>query len=277
MDNPSQHAAEPPVDAVLGAQPAPLSPICVPWLRRHWLAVVSHLLVLVVWWLGSLRMPRFILPSPQDTVLALMDPRYNWPRHILVTASEVFGGFALASLIGVSLAVLFNWWPTVNRAAMPLLVTLNMIPKVAMAPLFIVWLSYGIGPNILITFAICFFPIVINSARGLREVEPELIDLVRVLHASRAQVFAKIQLPSALPFIFAGMRVAAVLAVAGAIVGEFIGSERGLGYVMMGLQSTLDTSGMFAALTLITLIGVALYGLVALAERCFLTTDARVS
>lgn len=249
----------------------------IPWWSKYWLAILSHVLVIAVWWLASTRMPRFILPSPVDTALALATGRYNWPRHVLVTASEVFGGFLLASVVGVALAVLFSWWSVINRAVMPLLVTINMIPKVAMAPLFIVWLSYGIGPNILITFAICFFPIIINTARGLREVEPDLIDLVKVLKASRAQIFLKIQLPSALPFLFSGMRVAAVLAVAGAVVGEFIGSERGLGYIMMSLQSTLDTPGMFAGLALITLVGVALYGLVAAAERYFLTMDARVS
>lgn len=247
------------------------------WWSAYWMAVTSHLLLVGIWWAASQRVPRFILPSPLDTLSALLNPRYQWPRHAFVTAVEVFGGFLLASVVGVALAVVFSWSRTSTRAAMPLLVTLNMIPKVAMAPLFIVWLGYGVGPNVLITFAICFFPMVINTGRGLREVEPDLIDLVRVLHASRMQVFIKIQLPSALPYIFAGMRVSSVLAVAGAIVGEFIGSERGLGYVMMSLQSTLDTAGMFAGLALITLVGVLLYGCVALAERYFLTADARVS
>ncbi|OKO71090.1 nitrate ABC transporter permease [Bradyrhizobium sp. AS23.2] len=253
------------------------SPAWTSWWRAHWLAVLSHLAMVGLWSLASTRMPKFILPSPLDVLLALMNPRYNWPRHMAVTASEVFGGFALASIVGVSIAVIFSWWLFVSRAMMPLLVTINMIPKVAMAPLFIVWLSYGIGPNILITFTICFFPIVINTTRGLKEVEPDLIDLVRVLRASRGQILTKVQLPSALPFIFSGMRVAAVLAVAGAVVGEFIGSERGLGYAIMSFQSTMDTPGMFVALALITLVGVVLYGLVILAERCFVTADSRAS
>ncbi len=247
------------------------------WWSAYWMAVLSHLLLVAAWWVASTRVPRFILPSPFDALDALSNARYQWPRHTFVTAIEVFGGFLLASAVGIALAVIFSWSRTSSRAAMPLLVTLNMIPKVAMAPLFIVWLGYGVGPNVLITFAICFFPMVINTGRGLREVEPDLIDLVRVLQASRMQVFIKIQLPSALPYIFSGMRVSSVLAVAGAIVGEFIGSERGLGYVMMSLQSTMDTAGMFAGLALITLVGVLLYGCVALAERYFLTADARVS
>ena len=247
------------------------------WSRRHSLAIFSHVALLALWWAASLKVPRFILPSPVETMATLGVPRYDWLRHTLVTGSEVFGGFLLATLIGVALAVAFNWSAMVRRAALPPLVTLNMVPKVAMAPLFIVWLGYGIGPNIVISFTICFFPIVINTARGLKEVEPDLIDLVRVIRASRWQIFRKIELPSALPFVFSGMKVAAVLAVAGSIVGEFIGSERGLGYLMMSVQSTLDTPAMFMALILVSLIGVALYALVAFAERLVVPLDARVS
>ncbi len=247
------------------------------WCVRNSLAILAHVALVALWWIASRYAPRFILPSPGETIATLWNARYNWPRHLLATTAEIFGGFSLALVVGVSLAVTFNWSPGASRAGMPLLVTLNMIPKVAMAPLFIVWLSYGIGPNMVITFTICFFPILINTARGLREVEPELIDLVRVIRASRWQIFRKIQLPSALPFIFSGMRVAAVLAVAGAIVGEFIGSERGLGYLMMSLQTNLDTPAMFMALGLITVIGVALYGIVTLAERIVVPADARIA
>ena len=149
---------------------------------------------------------------------------------------------------------------------LPLLVSLNMIPKVALGPLFIVWFKYGVGPNMLIAFSICGFPILLTTARGLREVEPDLLDLVRALRGSRWQIFAKIQLPGALPYLFSGMKVAAILAVAGAIVGEFLGSDSGLGYLMLQVQVTLDTPAMFMAVILITLIGVLLYGLVLLLE-----------
>ena len=159
---------------------------------------------------------------------------------------------------------------------MPLLVSLNMIPKVALGPLIIVWFKYGIGPNMMMAFAICFFPIVLTTARGLREVEPDLLDLVRTLQGSRWQIFTKIQLPGALPYIFSGMKVAAILAVAGAIVGEFLGSDRGLGYLMLQVQVTLDTAGMFMAVILITLIGMVLYGMVLGLERLLVVRDARI-
>jgi NitT/TauT family transport system permease protein len=159
---------------------------------------------------------------------------------------------------------------------MPLLVSLNMIPKVALGPLFIVWFSYGIMPNTIIAFSISFFPILLTTARGFREIEPDLLDLVRSLRGSRWQVFSKIQLPGALPYIFAGMKVGAILAVAGAIVGEFLGSSSGLGYLMLQVQVTLDTASMFMAVILITLIGVVLYGIVLGLERLLVVRDARV-
>ena len=170
--------------------------------------------------------------------------------------------------------MLFSWFRWLELVIMPLLVSLNMIPKVALGPLIIVWFKYGIGPNIMMAFAICFFPIVLTTARGLREVEPDLLDLVRTLKGSRWQVFTKIQLPGALPYIFSGMKVAAILAVAGAIVGEFLGSDRGLGYLMLQVQVTLDTAAMFMAVILITLIGGILYLMVLGLERLFVVQDA---
>src|SRR6266540_589369 len=152
----------------------------------------------------------------------------------------------------------------------------NMIPKVALGPLIIVWFKYGIGPNAMMAFAICFFPIVLTTARGLREVEPDLLDLVHTLKGSRWQLFTKIQLPGALPYVFSGMKVAAILAVAGAIVGEFLGSDRGLGYLMLQVQVTLDTAAMFMAVILITLLGMALYGMVIGLERLLVVRDARI-
>ena len=156
---------------------------------------------------------------------------------------------------------------------LPLFVTLNMIPKVALGPLIIVWFSYGIVPNILITFSLCFFPILLTTARGLSEVEPDLLDLVKSLRGSRWTLFRKIQLPGSLPYVFSGMKVGAILAVAGAIVGEFIASERGLGYLMIQVQSSLDTPAMVMAVVLLTLLGVALYGLVLGLERLFVVRD----
>ena len=247
-------------------------------LQRYGLAVLSHLLLVAAWHffvvLGNV--PKFVMPSPYDTVRALLIPNYRWVENVTVTAVEIFGGYFLAVVIGIGIALLFSWFRTLEMLAMPLLVSLNIIPKVALGPLIIVWFSYGIKPNMMMAFAICFFPIVLTTARGLREVEPDLLDLVRTLKGSRWQIFTKIQLPGALPYIFAGMKVAAILAVAGAIVGEFLGSDRGLGYLMLQVQVTLDTAAMFMAVILITLIGMVLYGMVLGLERLLVVRDARI-
>lgn len=245
---------------------------------RYALAALVHVLFVLIWFLFVKfgQVPSFILPSPLATIATLGDVDYHWLSNTLVTASEVFGGYFLGVAVGVAIAIAFSWSRTAETATMPLLVTLNMVPKVALGPLFIVWLSYGIIPNMVIAFSICFFPIVLNTTRGFREVEPDLIDLVRSLRASKWQTFAKIQLPSALPYIFSGMKVGAILAVAGAVVGEFLGSSRGLGYLMLQVQATLDTAAMVMAVVLITVIGVALYGLIMGLERLTVVRDARI-
>ncbi len=247
--------------------------------RRYTLAILAHVLLVAAWYLFVEigKVPKFVMPSPQSTLAALFTGNYRWFDNILVTAAEIYGGYLLAVVIGVAIALSFSWSRVWEDAMMPVLVSLNMIPKVALGPLIIVWFSYGIFPNMLIAFSIGVFPIVLTTARGLREVEPELLDLVRSLRGSKWQVFTKIQLPGALPYIFSGMKVAAVLAVAGAIVGEFLGSDKGLGYLMLQVQVTLDTAAMFMAVILITLLGVLLYGLVLLLERLMVVQDARVT
>lgn len=248
-------------------------------LPRYAIAVLMHIALVVIWYLfvkfGDV--PKFVMPSPADTFNALFTKGYNWWGNAMITTTEIFGGYFLALLVGVVLALFFTWSRALEAAFMPILVSLNMIPKVALGPLIIVWFKYGVVPNMMIAFSICVFPILLTTVRGLREVEPDLLDLVRTLRGSRWQVFTKIQLPGALPYIFSGMKVAAILAVAGAIVGEFLGSDKGLGYLMLQVQVTLDTAAMFMSVILITLIGMVLYGAVLLLERLLIVRDARIS
>jgi NitT/TauT family transport system permease protein len=239
--------------------------------RRYALIILVHLGVVIIWqlWVTVSNIPDYVMPSPGATLLSLAE-EYGWVHNTYITAVEVFGGYFLAVIAGVSMALIFNWFKIMETLFMPLMVSLNMIPKVALGPLFIVWMSYGVGPNILISFSICFLPILLTMERGLRESDPDLLDLVRTLRASRWQIFTKIQLPGSLPYLFSGMKVAVVLAVAGAIVGEFIASQEGLGYLMLQVQVTLDTAAMFMAVLIITGIGVVLYGLVLLLEYIFI-------
>ena len=247
-------------------------------LQRYLLAIAAHIALVLAWYLfvklGNV--PKFVMPSPEATLNALLQPNYNWWGNIVVTGTEIFAGYFLALVVGIALALLFTWSKSLESFFMPLLVSLNMIPKVALGPLIIVWFKYGVFPNTLMAFSICVFPILLTTARGLREIEPELLDLVRSLKGSRWQLFTKVQLPGALPYIFAGMKVAAILAVAGAIVGEFLGSDKGLGYLMLQVQVTLDTPAMFMAVIMITLLGMGLYGFVLLMERWLVVKDARI-
>lgn len=247
------------------------------FVRRNWIALAAHLALLAAWqaWVMLGDVPKYVMPSPVETLAALGDT-YDWWSNTAVTAAQIFVGYGIACVFGVTVALLASWSQLVDKAVMPLMISLNMIPKVALGPLFIVWFNYGFTPNVLIVFAICVLPILLTTARGLHEVEPELLDLARSLKASRWQIFVKIQLPGALPYIFSGMKVATVLAVAGAVVGEFIASERGLGYLMLQVQVTLDTAAMFMAVLLITLIGVVLYGAVIVLEWLTVPSDSRL-
>jgi NitT/TauT family transport system permease protein len=244
----------------------------------RWSAIIGvHLAVVFIWYLvvkvGEI--PKFVIASPYATLMSLFDT-YPWFDNTVITTIEIFGGYFLAVVVGVGLALVFSWFKTVEDLLMPLVVSLNMIPKVALGPLIIVWFDYGPTTNAIIAFSISFLPILITTARGLREIEPDLIDLVKTLRATRWQVFVKIQLPGSLPYIFSGMKVAVVLAVAGAVVGEFIASDAGLAYLIGQVQVTLDTAAMMMSVLLITLVGVVLYLIVLGMERILVVRDARV-
>ncbi|MBN7776294.1 ABC transporter permease [Nitratireductor aquimarinus] len=241
-------------------------------------AILSHALLLAIWYLVAAYggIPAFILPSPSATLQTLFEPGYAWMLNTYVTAAEILVGYVIAVVFGIALALVFYWFRWLSTLIFPVLVTLSMVPKVALGPLFVVWFSYGMGTNIFIAFIISFFPILLTTWRGLREVEPEMLELLQALKASRWQIFVKIQLPNSLPYIFSGMKVGSILAVAGAIVGEFIASENGLGYLMIQVQAVLDTAAMFMAVILLSLLGIALYLAIIALERVFVVQDSRI-
>jgi NitT/TauT family transport system permease protein len=172
------------------------------------IAVLAHVAAFALWEIlvRAFEVPRFILPAPSEVLATLGSARYDWIGNSWVTGAEIVGGYALATVLGVLTALMFSWSRVLTLVFFPLLVTLNMIPKVALGPLVIVWFSYGISTNILITFSLCYFPILLTTVRGLREVEPDLLDLVKSLRGSRWQMFRYIQLPGAMPYIFSGMK-----------------------------------------------------------------------
>jgi NitT/TauT family transport system permease protein len=245
---------------------------------RYYLPSAIAIAVMVLIWHWSVvffQLKEFILPTPGAALATLFDPNYRWGYNFSITLYAVAGGFTLSAVLGIALAVVVVWHPLLERTLMPLLVLFNTLPKVALAPLFVIWLGYGVWPNTVIAVTVAFFPVVINSAAGLAAVEPDLLDLVRALRGSKWQIFRKIRFPNALPYIFAGLKLNAVLAVVGAIVGEFVASDAGLGALIIAGGVTLDTPAIFAALSLIALLGLALYGAVVAAERLLMPWEFR--
>ncbi|HYE91938.1 MAG TPA: ABC transporter permease [Terriglobales bacterium] len=209
----------------------------------------------------------YLLPSPIAVLRAALDFSIPWHTHLMITTAEIVGGFAVAGAVGVALGVAVAWSPTIARALVPFLVFVNTLPKVAVAPLFLLWLGYGLVPNMLIAALIGFFPVVINTAVGLTQIDDDLLDLGRVFGAPRWKVFLKIRLPNALPYVLSALKITATAAVVGAVVGEFVASQSGLGMVIVNAQTNLNTPVAFAALVWISVVGLALYGAVALAAR----------
>ena len=214
-------------------------------------------------------LPAFILPLPglvwQRFWQTLADGRLLF--HTGITLGEVLAGLALGLATASVLGYLIAKSPGLERALTPYIVASQAVPIIAIAPLLIIWFGPGLRSKVLICALIVFFPILINTVVGLRSVEPELRDLLRSLRASRWQTFAKLELPAALPILLGGLKVGATLAVIGAVVGEFVGSDRGLGFLLLTSTGTLDGPLVWAALIVLIAMGVALFAIVSKIER----------
>lgn len=241
------------------------------WIRNATPVTLVFLFIIGAWYLAVIwfRIPQYILPNPIDVIAATFSTEIPWFMHSAITAAEIAGGFLISGVVGVLLGVAIAWSKVVSRALMPFLVFVNTLPKVAVAPLFLLWLGYGIVPNMLIAALIGFFPVVINTTVGLSQTPEEMLDLGRVFGAPKWRVFIKIRLPGALPYILGALKVTATTCVVGAIVGEFIASQKGLGAVILNTQSSLNTPVAFAAIVWISVLGLAIYGVVGLANRWF--------
>ena len=187
--------------------------------------------------------------------------------HIRATLLEIGLSFVITSIVGISIAIALAWSEATRKVSMPLFVFVNSLPIIAIAPILVLWSGYGLKTNILIAFLVSFFPVVINTLAGLAAIEEELLDLVKYLHGTKLQVFLKLRIPNSLPYIFTGLKICSTMCVVGAIVGEFIASDRGLGYIIINSQYTMDSPPIYAGLMLVSLFGVSLFGLVGLAER----------
>lgn len=212
----------------------------------------------------------YLLPTPTQIASVFADEFDLLMEHSWVTTYEMTLGYIMAVLVAVPLAIATTFSARFDRFITPTMLFFQVVPKIAIAPLFLVWFGVGVTPKILVAFLISFFPIVIDTAVGLRSISPEMIDLARSMGASPLQIFTQFRLPTSLPYLFSGLKVAATLAVAGAVVGEFVGADKGLGYLLLVANSTLQTSLMFATIVALTVIGLVLFYLIEMLEAALI-------
>lgn len=239
--------------------------------RRAVPAVLLALLGIGAWELAAraLDLSMLVLPPPSRVAESLRDglvSGYFWP-HLRATATALVLGLLAGGIVGFGAGALLAEVALLRRLAMPYLVVSQVVPKLALMPLLVVWLGFGLAPTVVVTALICFFPLLENTMTGLAQVPRDRLELFQLLRASRWQTLWRLKLPTALPSVLAGLRIAVVLALVGAVVGEFVGASRGLGALIIAAQGSMDTPLMFAVLVLIAVLGLVAYQAVLWLER----------
>ena len=237
------------------------------------LLAVGVALLIWEWAVRAFQIPELILPSPSEIFTDLWVKRVMFIEFTRPTLSEVLVGFAVAAIFGILLGVLVSFSSLANKTVYPLLVSSQMVPKVAVAPIFIIWFGTGLQAKVLIAFLIAFFPIMVSTMVGLEAIEPDMIKLFRSMGAGRIRTFIKLSFPAALPNIFAGLKIGMTMAVVGAVVAEFVAADKGLGYYLIYANGQLDSAGVFASLFLLTFIGVVLYYMIDGVQRVVMPTS----
>lgn len=230
------------------------------------------LLLVVVWELAAMYtdVPEYILPAPTAIVGRLFQSWGVLGNATWVTTTEILIGFGVGVALGIALAIPIAYSDLVRNTLYPLIVASQAVPKIAVAPLLVLWLGFDLTPKVVVTALMVFFPVTVTAAEGLSSVDPNLLDLLRSVNASRAQIFFRIRFPHALPQIFAGLKIGITLAVVGAVVGEWVGADSGLGYLLVYANTLLDSTLLFAALLLLIALGVVLFLVVGVLERVLL-------
>jgi NitT/TauT family transport system permease protein len=231
--------------------------------------VVFFAVLLILWevLVELIQVPAFILPPPGDLWTSFIKKLPILGHHSLITFVEAGGGFALSLVLGVTFAIAVVYSRHLQNTLYPLIVILYAMPKSAFAPLMVIWVGYGLTSKIAIAFLVAFFPIVVNTVVGLKEVEPELLELARINRGTQFDVFKKIRLPNSIPFMFAGIKVAIVLSVTGAIVAEFVAANEGLGYLVLQANYSLDTAFALVVLLILAILSLALFWLIEIIQK----------
>jgi len=242
-------------------------------IRDHYRSVLVIIGFFLFWEFSVhfFKIPKVMLPAPSNalSVLLFKQPQanYHWAMNFKTTLYEFIMAFIITSVLGIAIAIILVWSKHTKKLVMPLFIFINSLPIIAVTPLILLWMGYGVKTNMLIAFLVSFFPVVINTMTGLDAIEDDLLDLARYLNASKLQLLIKIRIPNSLPYIFSGLKICATMSIIGAIVGEYLASDRGLGYVIIVAQVAMDTPPIFASLIAISLMGAGLFVIITLLER----------
>jgi NitT/TauT family transport system permease protein len=240
---------------------------------RQYLPPTLLCLAIAVGWEAASRtglVPGYLLPAPSAVVARAFMLRDIFALNTAVTLIEVVVSFAIALAFSTLLALLITYVPVVERTIYPVLIATQSVPKVALAPLFVIWFGFGLAPKILVSVLVCFFPMLVNLVIGFRSIDPYSVALLRSMGAGNARIFWYLRLPATLPFLFGAIKISITLAVIGAITAEFIGANEGLGYLLIFANGMQDTQVLFASLIIISLMAMALYGVAAGLERALI-------
>lgn len=239
------------------------------WLKLRLGAIGIFLLLFVAWEFGVrlLGVKEYLLPAPSKVWAEFLKRSDTVLDSAWVTTQEILAGYLLAVAVSVPLALSISYSRFMETAVYPVIVFLQIIPKIAVAPLFIIWFGFGFTPKLLLVFLLSFFPIVVSSIVGFKSVDPDVMDFARTTGAAGWRLFFRIRLPQALPHIFTGLKVGAALSATAAVVAEFVASDKGLGYLLLQYNGQMETPMVFAIVVLLSLIGLAVYYAVELIER----------
>jgi NitT/TauT family transport system permease protein len=258
-------------DAVINDQSAGSQAMNSAWrgIKKLVPAVGLTVSVVIVWevTIRLFKVPTFVLPAPTAILVSLIENRGPLAIAAKATAIEIVFGFILAAAVGILVALVIARFERFGRALYPLIVLFQNVPKVALAPIFILWFGYDLAPKVLLIVVIAFFPVTIDMLAGLQSVEPSFVALMRSVGAAKGKILLRVRIPHSLPHLMAGLKVAITFSVIGAIVGEFAGANQGLGYVIQFASTQLDTPLIFAALIVVSVLGLLFYYLVEIAER----------
>lgn len=237
---------------------------------RNGLHLTASLVGALLVWEATVRLlavPEYILPAPSTVLVQLFKNMHVVAPAALYTLQPMVLGFVVAVVLGVAMALLVVYSKAFEAVFYPLLVVLQIIPKIAIAPLFIIWVGFGLPSKVVLVFLLSFFPIVVNAIAAFKAIEADVFDLARTYRATRLRIFWQVELPGALPSLFAGFKVAAALSATAAVVAEFVASDNGLGYLLLGYNGNMNTPMTFAVIVVLSVLGLVLYGAVEAIER----------